>query len=75
LAVRPSLTDGQMGGDYNWYDPVNSFGTDPASSFDSSYVDGNSHGWYNNWGWLGSYAPRYSGYGLGYGSGYGRRYR
>lgn len=62
-----------------WSQPTYSIDYDGAyPSYDSTYVDGNSRGWYNAGGWYGQTAARpYYGYGWGnraYSRGYGLRW-
>lgn len=69
--------DFQTGGVYytsNWWNPFSWFGPSYGigydgiyPSYDSTYVDGNSRGWYNAGGWYGQTARPYYGYGRGYG--------
>jgi len=75
---NPSASrDLQTGGvyyNYNWWNPFSWFGPSYGigydgiyPSYDSTYVDGNSRGWYNAGGWYGQTARPYYGYGRGYG--------
>lgn len=80
-ALRMYDNNYQTGGTYisNWWNPFSwgspSYGIGYDGiypSYDSTYIDGNSRGWYNAGGWYGQTARPYYGYGRGTGYGYGR---
>jgi hypothetical protein len=51
---------------FSWGGPSYGIGYDGIyPSYDSTYIDGNSRGWYNAGGWYGQTARPYYGYGRG----------
>jgi hypothetical protein len=68
-----SARGNQLGGQYYpyyWWNPFSwgNWRTRPLDlsyypSYDSGYIDGNSRGWYNDWGWYGQTRPSYYGRG------------